>query len=98
ARTVFTTDRSPTGMIVRWQEQSRRMVKLAAQYSYDLAKEEIAKVEKVEAELAQVAPISEATTLRARARQYLQDAQGKWKADDFRGAYKDSHRALRPLR
>jgi len=98
AAIVFTTDTSPTGIIVRWQEQSRRMVKLAAQYSYDLAKEEIAKVEKVEAELAQVAPITQAAELLARARQSLQDAQAKWNADDFRGAYKDSQRALRPLR
>jgi hypothetical protein len=98
AAIVFTTDTSPTGIIVRWQEQSRRMVKLAAQYSYDLAKEEIAKVEKVEAELALIAPMTEAATLLARARQSLQDAQAKWNAEDFRGAYKDAQRALRPLR
>jgi hypothetical protein len=98
AAIVFTADTSPTGIIVRWQEQSRRMVKLAAQYSYDLAKEEIAKVEKVEAELAQLSPIAEAPTMLAKARQFLQDAQAKWNADDFRGAYRDSQRALRPLR
>jgi hypothetical protein len=98
AAVVFTADTSPTGLIVRSQELSRRMVKLAAQYSYDLAREEIAKVEKVEADLAQLAPITEAASLLPQARRLLKEAEEKWNAEDYRGAYKAAQRALRPVR
>src|SRR5947209_18396189 len=74
------------------------MVKLAAQWSYQLAAIEITKVEKVEAELAQLDPIPEAAAMLAKARESVEEAKTKWDADDFRGAYKDAQRALRPLR
>jgi hypothetical protein len=99
AAVVFTSDNSPTGLLVRWQDQSRRMVKLAAQWSYDLAKEEITKVEKVQAQLAELAPpVPDAAQLLADARRRLNDSWVAWQADDYRKAYHDAQRALRPLR
>jgi hypothetical protein len=48
---VFTSDLGPTGLVVRFQEQQRRMRRLAAQWAHDLAEEELAKALKVQAEL-----------------------------------------------
>jgi hypothetical protein len=48
---VFTADNSPNGLLVRFQDHARRTRKLAAQWSHDLAEEEIKKVLQVEADL-----------------------------------------------
>ncbi len=104
AAIAFTSDNSPTGLLVRWQEQSRRMAKLAAQWSYQLAVVEIDKVEKVQAQLAELAradkapAVPDADTLMAKARASLGDAKTAWDAGDHRKAYADAQRALRPAR
>src|SRR5207302_6843119 len=51
AAVIFTSDLSPTGLVVRLQDQVRRMNKdgMAAQWARDLAIEELAKVSKVQA-------------------------------------------------
>ena len=51
AAIVLTSDSSPTGLLVRFQDQTRRMRKLAAQWAHDLADAEIDKVMKVQAQL-----------------------------------------------
>jgi hypothetical protein len=99
AAVVFTSDNSPTGLLVKWQEQSRRMVKLAAQWSYQLAAVEIDKVEKVQAQLRDLGhEPGDARTLLAKSHQYVAEAKAAWDADDYRKAYRDAQRALRPLR
>lgn len=96
---VFTSDNSPTGLVVRWQEQSRRMARLAAQWSYDLARVEIAKVERVQNQLRELGrEPNDAKTLLAKAGQYVKEAKAAWDVEDYRKAYLDSQRALRPLR
>ena len=48
---VFTSDLSPNGLLVRFQNKQRSMAPQAAQWAHEQAIEELAKVEKVEAEL-----------------------------------------------
>jgi hypothetical protein len=104
AAIAFTSDNSPTGLLVRWQEQSRKMAKLAAQWSYQLAVVEIDKVEKVQAQLTELAKadkapaVPDADSLMTKARTSLADAKAAWDADDHRKAYADAQRALRPAR
>ena len=104
AAIVFTSDNSPNGLLVRWQNQSRSMVKQAAQWSYDLAKESIAKVEKVQAELSDLAKVEKAPTvndadaLLRKARESLAESFAAWNAEDYRKSYLDAHRAMRPVR
>jgi hypothetical protein len=99
AAIVFTSDNSPTGLLVRWQDQARRMQKMAAQWSYDLAGVEIAKVEKIQVQLRALnREPSDAKALLAKANQYLIDSKAAWDANDFPKAYHDAQRALRPVR
>src|SRR5439155_2860345 len=73
--------------------------KLAAQWSYDLAGVELGKVERVQAQLAQLAPpVPDAPQLLAKARQYLSESKAAWDKGDYREAYHNGQRALRPLR
>jgi hypothetical protein len=75
------------------------MQKLAAQWSYDLAGVELAKVEKVQAQLRELGhEPADARTLLAKSHQYLTDAKAAWDANDYVKAYRDSQRSLRPLR
>ena len=55
AAVVFTADNTPTGIVVRFQDQARRMRKLAAQFAHDLAEVEMEKVTRVETQLEQAA-------------------------------------------
>ncbi|MFO0808043.1 MAG: hypothetical protein U0746_05430 [Gemmataceae bacterium] len=104
AAIVFTSDNSPNGLLVRWQDQSRRMAKMAAQWSYDLARVELDKVEKVQAELTELAKVDKAPTvpdadsLLKKARSSLDEAKAAWDSNDFGKAYHDAQRALRPAR
>lgn len=90
------------GQIGRLQQAARRSRRLAAQWSYDLAVEELAKVERINAllELArQVQP--DAQGLLAESRRRLDLARAAWSRGtdaDYRVAYAEAQRALRPLR
>lgn len=96
---VFTSDNSPTGLLVRFQEQARRSRKKAAEMSYDLAVAEIDKVLKVEAELENAGHIlPDGKQLTDDARNRLQVAKQFLDGGDYRQAYYESQRALRPLR
>lgn len=90
------------GQIGRLQQTARRSRKLAAQWSYDLAVEELGKVERVNALLEQARqPLANAQTLLGEARRRLTTAREAWTRDtqaDYRVAYAESQRALRPLR
>jgi hypothetical protein len=99
AAIVFTSDLSESGPIVRLQETYRRMLPMAAQWAHDQAKEEMAKVEKIEKELEQMGHRPpDAQPLLDKAHAYLEDAD-KQKADGNQSErYADALRALRPLR
>jgi hypothetical protein len=90
------------GQIGRLQQAARRTRKLAAQYSYDLAVEELAKVERVNSLLEQARQVQpDGQALLAEARKRLGTAREAWSRDtesDFRVAFAESQRALRPLR
>jgi hypothetical protein len=99
AAIAFTSDNSPTGLIVRWQDQCRKMSPLAAQWSYDLAGVELGKVEKIQTQLRELGhEVKDAPQLLAKSRQSLAAAKAAWDAQDYHTAYKESQRALRPLR
>ena len=75
------------------------MAPLAAQWSYDLAGIELSKVERIQAQLREQGhEVSDAAGLLAKARQFLATAKADWDAKDYHAAYKDSQRAVRPLR
>jgi len=96
---VFTADASPTGLLVRFQDQARRMRKLAAQWTHDLAEIEMEKVLKVEAELERrnhTLPDGQALQDDARAR--LKRSVDYWNSGDYRESYFEGQRALRPIR
>ena len=99
AAIVLTTDLSPTGPIVRFQEMQRQLGPLAAQWSHDLAREEYAKVEKIEMELEQYDQRpADAHELLEKAKSYLEACE-KLKADgNASERYAEAQRALRPLR
>jgi hypothetical protein len=96
---VFTADLSPTGLVVKFQERQRSMVKVAAQYARDQAMEELAKVEKINAELEQAGHKEpDAAALLAKAREYLKNCELHQRDGRHADAYADAQRAVRPLR
>jgi hypothetical protein len=96
---VFTADLSPTGLVVKFQERQRSMVKMAAQYAHDQAMEELAKVERVNTELEQAGHRQEdAAALLAKAKAYLDSCDVHRRDGRYNEAYAEAQRALRPLR
>jgi hypothetical protein len=96
---VFTSDNGPTGLVVRFQDHARRVHKLAAQWAHDLAEEEIRKVLEVETQLEAAGHVlPDGAALQDDARKRLKSSADRWKDGDFREAYHDAQRALRPLR
>ncbi len=96
---VFTADLSPTGLVVYFQERQRSMAKDAARWAHDQAQEELAKVEKVNAELEQAGHrLADGAQLLAKAREYLTSCENHRKDGRHGDAYADAQRALRPLR
>ena len=96
---VFTSDLSPNGLVVHFQNKQRSMAPQAAQWAHEQALEELAKVEKVEAELDEMgAKLVDSDQLLAKSRSLI-DACAKARRDgDYSQAYADAQRALRPLR
>jgi hypothetical protein len=96
---IFTADNNPTGLVVRLQDQHRRMAKLAAQWSHDLAEVELNKVSKIESQLAAAGhPLVDGQQLLTDARNRLRDSVEHFNSGDYTDAYLESERALRPLR
>ncbi|HXG10357.1 MAG TPA: hypothetical protein VNK04_11385 [Gemmataceae bacterium] len=96
---VFTSDTGPTGLLVRFQDQARRLRKLAAQWSHDLAQVELEKVARVNAELEQAGRrLPDGAALLENARARLQTCARQFDNGDYREAYREAQRALRPLR
>ena len=96
---VFTADLSPTGLVVKFQERQRSMVKMAAQYAHDQAQEELAKVEKINTELEQAGhKLPDGAALLAKSRSYLTSCETYVHDGRHDEAYAEAQRALRPLR
>jgi hypothetical protein len=96
---IFTSDNSANGLVVHYQDQVRQMRKLAAQYAYDLANEELKKVLQIEEELESAGhKLPDGQALKDDAAQRLKASLDSWNAGDFREAYGNANRALRPLR
>jgi hypothetical protein len=96
---VFTSDLGPTGLLVRLQDQQRRMARVAAQWAHDQAEEELAKVVRVNADLEQAGHrLPDGAKLLAKSREYLQSCQAHRRNGEHAEAYADAQRALRPLR
>jgi hypothetical protein len=96
---VFTGDNSPTGILVKWQDQVRKMAPLAAQWTYDLANVTLSKVERVQAQLTQLnVAIADSELLLKSSREKLQASRAAWETGDYRTAYREAQRAQRPLR
>ncbi|HKB35311.1 MAG TPA: hypothetical protein VKD72_02590 [Gemmataceae bacterium] len=99
AAIVFTGDLSPTGLVVRFQDQVRSTSRLAAQWAYDLAQEEYAKVAKVEAELEdENKRLPDGGALLEDARRRIQLSANHRRNGNLVEAYAEAQRAVRPLR
>ncbi|HMC12017.1 MAG TPA: hypothetical protein VKH44_12035, partial [Pirellulaceae bacterium] len=96
---VFTSDNGPDGLLVQFQEQTRRMRKLAAQWAHDLAQVEMDKVLAVYQQLEQAGRrLPDAQGLLDNARARLQSSANLLTSGDPREAYHEAQRAVRPLR
>lgn len=93
---VFTSDIS---VVVRLQEQARARRQLASQYSYDMGLYEFNKVLKIHEELEKLghAP-PDARALIQDTENRLRSAKTLWENRMFPEAYRESQRAMRPLR
>ncbi len=96
---VFTSDLST---VARLQQSAARTSRLAAQWSYDLAREELEKAANINSQLEQLGQSwQQSARLLDDARRRLERARELWNrgtpADD-REAYAEAQRALRPLR
>ncbi len=97
AAVVFTSD---TQLIVRFQELSRSRRQLAAQWTYDMAVQELEKVVRVHEELLRQheLTVADAGQLLKDARDRLARAKEYWENRLFTDAYLEAQRALRPAR
>ncbi len=96
---VFTSDLEPTGLVVRLQDQQRRMGKIAAQWAQDQAQEELTKVEQVHAELVKVAPaLPDAEPILKRAHLALDRCAEHRRNGEHTNAYGEAQVALRAVR
>jgi hypothetical protein len=99
AAVVFTSDLGPTGLVVRLQDQQRRMAKLAAQWLHDQAQEELAKVEQVNEALEKAGhALPDAAALLKRAREALERCTRNRQNAELAEAYSDAEVCLRALR
>ncbi|MFL5240520.1 MAG: hypothetical protein ACJ8FY_00270 [Gemmataceae bacterium] len=96
---VFTSDTGMGGLVVRFQDQARNKARLAAQWSHTLADVELDKVTRVYDDLEEMGHgVPDGQALLGDARKRLQVCVTNWNNGDFREAYNESQRALRPLR
>jgi hypothetical protein len=99
AAVVFTGDLSPTGLVVRFQDQARTLGRLAAQWALDLAEEEYTKVAKVEGELEELNHrLPDGGALLEDARRRIQLSANHRRNGSIVEAYTEAQRAVRPLR
>jgi hypothetical protein len=96
---VFTSDLSPNGLVVWWQNRSRQASQLAAEWMIKLSDVESDKVRKIHEQLQQLAPeVANAGKLIQEAERRQQLAREHEANGDYQSAYIEAQRALRPLR
>jgi hypothetical protein len=96
---VFTSDLGPNGLVVQLQDEQRGMGPLAAQWLHDQAKEQLAKVEKVEAELARMGrAVPDSEALLKRAGEALARCVQHRNTNEHGEAYGQAEVALRAMR
>jgi hypothetical protein len=96
---VLTSDLGPTGLVVRFQDQQRRMGKIAAQWAHDQALEEMDKVVKVNDALESLGrPLPDGKAILRRAREFLDRCAKARVNGEHAAAYEDAQLALRALR
>jgi hypothetical protein len=99
AAVLFTGDNGPSGMVVRLQDQVRRMRKLAAQWSHDLAEVELDKVVKIESQLEAAGHnLPDGQKLLNDCRARLRSSVEHWSNGDYTQACREAERSMRPLR
>jgi hypothetical protein len=93
---VFTSD---TKQLIRFQEQCRARRQLAAQWTYELAVQELQKVWRVEEQLEMDQhTLKDGAALLKDARDRLKTAKEHWDDRRFTEAYREGQRVLRPVR
>ncbi|VTS08060.1 hypothetical protein [Tuwongella immobilis] len=98
---VFTSDLSPTGIVVRWQDNARAYGPTASQWAMDLAALQIQQVAKIhqDLEFQGIAPrVPDGPSLLREATRRHAEAVQAARNGDYRTAYLQATRALRPLR
>lgn len=96
---LLTPDIGAESIIVRLQDQTRQMRKQAAQWAHDLAAAELEKVVLVQTKLQEMKRAEpDANQLMENARQRLKTCAERFNSGDYREAYEEANRVLRPLR
>lgn len=99
AAVVFTSDLSPTGLVVRFQDLQRKMVPIAAQWAIDLAGSSIDRTARTFADLeASGHSQPDGKALLEKARTYWESARSHFNVSQHQDAYQEAMRAMRPLR
>ncbi len=97
AAVVFTGDLG--GMVVQFQKQQRQMAPTAAQWAHDQAVEELAKVEKINAELEQAGRrLPDGADLLRKAREAVEKSARLRQDGEHEQAFEEAQAALRSLR
>ena len=96
---VFTADNAPNGLVVRFQEKAKQNSKLAAGYASQLAEESYRKTSLVYDKLvAGGHPLLDGVELLNKSKRLMASAGESYNRGQYREAYADADRALRPLR
>jgi hypothetical protein len=96
---VFTSDLTPNGLVVWWQDHARKYGRTVARWALDMAAFEYEKVRAVHLKLTDSgSQIRDADVLFQETHRYYRDAQKNFAAELYDKAYLDATRALRPLR
>lgn len=99
AALLFTSSNNPTGIVVRLQNQVRALREQAAQWAKDLADVELEKVSRIEAQLEQANHrIDDGQKLLEEAQRRRRLCLEHWNNHDYREAYLEAERVVRPLR
>jgi hypothetical protein len=97
---VFTDDLAPNGLVVWWQDHARKFGRLAARWAIDLAVEEYQKTLTIHQRLATEhgVMVKDADRLFAEADRLRVSADRYFAHEQYKPAYQEATRALRPLR
>lgn len=96
---VFTNELHARGIVVWWQDYTRKYGRLAARWALDLAAEEYEKTFAVHTKLTQMGvTVRGADKLFEQSTKFHEDARRNFAAELYDKAFADAQRALRPLR